>query len=148
MQNLQILNKKQIKAILSLLEKKFGYKDKLDYVFLQNKEGKIFIINKELAKLDLSKLRINSIGLYFGKVEKGGLRLSIEGSQIIGNQAKKNIVEINSQQIKEWLTGQDLTISGYSGFVLIKHSNDFLGCGKAKEDRILNFVPKARRITI
>ncbi len=146
MQNLQILNKKQIKVILYLLEKQFGFKGDLDYVFLQNKERKIFIVNKEIENLNLDKLRINSVGLYFGKLEKDGLRLSIEGSQMIGRKAYKNVVEINEKQVKEWLSGQDLTIKNYSGFVLIKYKNNLLGCGKAKEGKILNFVSKVRRI--
>ena len=146
MQNLQILNKKQIKGILSLLEKQFSFKNNLDYVFLQNKEGKTFIVNKEIENLSLNKLRINSIGMYFGKLEKDGIRLSMEGSQMIGKKANKNVVKINKKQVEEWLSGQDIKAEGFSGFVLIKHKNDFLGCGKAKGNKILNFVPKARRI--
>ncbi len=148
MQNLKILNKKQIKLILKKLEAQFGFKDTLDFVFLQNREGKIFLINKDIAKVDLSKLRINSIGLYFGKIEQDELRLSIEGSQLIGKKAKKNIVELNSQQLKQWLKGEDIENNKHQGFVIIRHNKDFLGTGKAKQDKILNFVPKARRIKI
>jgi len=148
MQNLTILNKKQIKKILQLLNKQFGFKEDLNYVFLQNKDGKIFIINKSIGNLDLNKLRINSIGLYFCKLEDDGLRMSIEGSQIIGNQAKKNLVELNEKQIKEWIAGKDLERKGFLSYVLIKHKKDFLGCGKAKENKILNFVPKTRRIKV
>jgi len=148
MQNLTILNRKQIKKILQLLNKQFGFKDDLNYVFLQNRDGKIFFVNKSIGNLDLNKLRINSIGLYFGKLENEGLRLSIEGSQIIDDQAKKNLVELNEKQVKEWIAGEDLEIKDYSGYVLIKHKKDFLGCGKAKENRILNFVPKTRRFSL
>ncbi len=148
MQNLKILNKKQIKLILKKLEAQFGFKDTLDFVFLQNREGKIFLINKDIAKVDLSKLRINSIGLYFGKIEQDELRLSIEGSQLIGKKAKKNIVELNSQQLKQWLKGEDIENNKHQDFVIIRHNKDFLGTGKAKQDKILNFVPKARRIKI
>jgi len=148
MQNLTILNRKQIKKILQLLNKQFGFKDDLNYVFLQNRDGKIFFVNKSIGNLDLNKLRINSIGLYFGKLENDGLRLSIEGSQIIDDQAKKNLVELNEKQVKEWIAGEDLEIKDYSGYVLIKHKKDFLGCGKAKENRILNFVPKTRRFSL
>jgi len=94
----------------------------------------------------LTKLRINSLGLYFGKIEKDGLRLSIEGSQLIGNKSKKNVIKLDDNQVKEWMAGEVLEIKDYKGFVIIKHKNDFLGCGKAKEDRILNFVPKTRRL--
>ena len=36
MQHLKILNKKKVKEILNLLNKQFGFSDKLDYVFLMN----------------------------------------------------------------------------------------------------------------
>jgi len=31
---------------------------------------------------------------------------------------------------------------------LIKYKNDFLGTGKIKENKVLNFVPKGRRLNI
>ena len=146
MQQLKILNNKEIKEILNLIEKQWGAKLDLDYAFLKNQKNKVFLINKDLSKIDTSKLRINSIGMYFCETEKG-IRLSIEGSQIIGKKATKNIVEIDEQQAKQWLKGEDLEINGnYSGFVILKHKNYFLGCGKFKEDKILNYVGKERRI--
>jgi NOL1/NOP2/fmu family ribosome biogenesis protein len=146
MQQLKILNNKEIKEILNLIEKQWGAKLDLDYAFLKNQKNKVFLIDKDLSKIDTSKLRINSIGMYFCETEKG-IRLSIEGSQIIGKKATKNIVEIDEQQAKQWLKGEDLEINGnYSGFVILKHKNYFLGCGKFKEDKILNYVSKERRI--
>ncbi len=147
MQNLKILNKKEIRNILKKLEEHFGIrKIDLDYGFLQNKEGKIFLISKDISKLDINKLRINSLGLYFVKLDNG-IRLTIEGSQLIGNIATKNIVEISNNNIMEWLTGNDLYIKAdVKDFVIIKHNKDYFGCGKYKEGKILNFIPKGRRI--
>ena len=34
-----------------------------------------------------------------------------------------------------------------SGYVLIRHGNDFIGSGKASDRKIFNYVPKARRIS-
>ena len=51
-------------------------------------------------KLDLSKFRINSFGLYFGKIENSGIRLSIPGTQLIGKSADKNIIEIDKKLIQ------------------------------------------------
>jgi NOL1/NOP2/fmu family ribosome biogenesis protein len=39
----------------------------------------------------------------------------------------------------------NITNKEYDGFVILKHENDFLGTGKYKNEKILNFVPKARR---
>ncbi|MBI4140217.1 hypothetical protein HY485_00100, partial [Candidatus Woesearchaeota archaeon] len=98
-------------------------------------------------QIDFSKLRINSIGLYFAEFRNNELRLSIEGSQIIGPKATKNVVELNNDELKQWLRGEDLEKEcDENGFVIIKHGNDYLGCGKIKEGKVLNFVPKARRL--
>jgi len=147
MQKLEILNKKEVKAILFLLEKQFSFSDELDYAFLQSEKGKIFIIKKDVAGIDFKKLRINTIGLYFASVNDSEIRLTIEGSQLVGPYSKKNILELNKEEAKQWMNGIDLEKEAdLNGFVLIKHNDDFLGCGKIKEKKILNFVPKERRI--
>ena len=148
MPQLKILNSREIKEILKLIEKQWGAKLKPDYAFLQNPKNRVFIINKDISKIDFSKLRTNSIGMYFCEIDKLGIRLSIEGSQIIGKKAEKNIVEINEEQAKQWFKGEDLEIKGnYSGFVIIKHNNDFLGNGNYKNGKILTYVSKSRRVS-
>ena len=150
MQELKFLNSKETKEILKLIEEQWGAKLKLDYTFAKNNKHRVFIINKDVSKIDFSKLRINSIGMYFCDLENG-IRLSIEGSQIIGPEATKNVAEINEEQTKKWMKGEDLEIddkNNYSGFVIIKNKNDFLGTGKIKENKILNYVSKSRRASI
>jgi NOL1/NOP2/fmu family ribosome biogenesis protein len=148
MQNLKILNSKEKKQILSLIEKQWDAKLNLDYVFLQNeKKNKIYMVNKDISKIDASKIRINSLGLYLGELRNNEMRLSIEGSQLVGPKAKKNIIEIDNP--REWIKGNDLeTEETANTFVIIKNGNDFYGCGKIKEGRIFNFVSKNRRINV
>ena len=149
MQNLKILNKKQTKEILNLIKKQFAAEVDLDYAFLKNQKGKVYIINKDVLTINLEKVRINSLGLYFAKIINDEIRLSIEGSQIIGPKATKNIAELNEKQAKEWMAGNDLEILGkYSGFLLIKHNKDFLGCGKYRDGKVFNYVGKARRLNL
>jgi len=149
MQNLTILNKKQTKEILSLIKKQFNAEFKSDFAFLKNEKNKIYLINKDISKINLEKIRINNLGLYFAQLYTNEIRLSIEGSQLIGPLAKKNILELNDSQTKEWMSGSDLDIDkDYSRFVLIKNKKDFLGCGKVREGKVFNFVGKARRIAI
>ena len=147
MQKLKILNKKQTKEILNLIKKQFGADIKLDYAFLKNEKGKVYLINKDISKIYIDKIKINSLGLYFAEIRNNEIRLSIEGSQIIGPKATKNIIEMNEQQVKEWMQGNYLEVkSNYNGFLIIKHNDDFLGCGKYRDGKLFNFVSKARRI--
>ena len=143
---LKILNRKKIKEILALIKKQWEADFRTELAFLMNTQNKIFLVNKEVFNINLEKLRINSIGLYFGELKNNELRLSIEGSQLIGKSAKQNIIELNKKQAMQWLKGEDVDIKGnYLGFVILKYENDFLGTGKYKDEKVLNFVSKSRR---
>ena len=142
---MKILTKREINKILDNLREYYGIKElKLDYLFLQNKE-KIYLISKDFKKLNTKNLRVNNLGLYFLNVSKG-LRLSIEGSQMMGKKATKNIYEIIEKDLKAWLRGYDLECSNLQGHKLIKNKDDFYGIGFASNNKIKNFIPKSRRI--
>ena len=144
----KILNSKEKKRIVSMLKEQYGYDQKFSYVLLQNQVGRIYIVNEEVFSLDLDKLRINSFGTYFGTEEGDAIRLSIEGSQLIGSLCKKNVAEISKDLVKVWLFGSDLEVEGdFKGFVVVKSGSDFLGCGRFSNDKIHNFIPKTRRIS-
>ena len=141
----KILNRKESLRLLERIKEQFGIEElKLDYGFIQNKD-KIYLISKDLAKINYKELRINDIGLYFCNLEKNGIRMTIEGSQLIGKNATKNVVEISDEELRYWFNGENLVRKDVSGFVLIKNKNDFLGCGYAKEGIIINYIPKERR---
>ncbi|MEA2035871.1 MAG: hypothetical protein U9O94_00075 [Nanoarchaeota archaeon] len=149
MKNLKLFDRKDKKRFLEILKKQFGFEDKLDYNFFINTKNKVFIVNKEIAEIDLSKIRINSLGSYIAEYRHDEVRLTIEGSQIIGEKAKKNILELNDPEIKEWLSGKDIDKqTDLKGFVIIKNKEDFIGSGKVSNNRILNYVPKIRRINV
>ena len=83
--------------------------------------------------------------MYFGKKEKGGFRLSIEGAQMI--KAKKNVLEIDDREVLEWISRNDLkTSEKMNGFIIIRNKNDVYGVGKIKEGKVMNFVSKDRRV--
>lgn len=149
MPELKILNNKEIKKIYELIKNQWGAKIKLDYGFLQNQKHRVFIISKDISKIEVSKLRLNSAGMYFCELDAKGIRLSIEGTQIIGQKATKNIVELGDEETKKWFRGEDLDkeCKDCSGFVILRHKNDFLGAGKYANGKILNYVGKTRRIS-
>ena len=148
MQQLKLLNKKEVKSVLNKIKNQYDIKElNLEYLFYKNNKDKIFIISKDFKKLNSINLRINDLGLYFARIQNNKIRLTIEGSQLIENKATKNILEVNKEQLFQWMKGSDLDIeTGNNEFVLIKHKNDFLGTGKAVEGKILNYIPKNRRI--
>ncbi len=146
---LEIQNTRFVKEIHKLLSSQFGFVGKLDYVFLKNEKGKVFIISKDVGSIDLNKLRINTVGFYLGELKGKEFRLSLEGSQMIGEKSNKNIISLEEQQLKWYFEGLDLEmdLGSENRFVLLKFREDFVGCAKYKEGKILNFMPKEHRST-
>jgi NOL1/NOP2/fmu family ribosome biogenesis protein len=71
---------------------------------------------------------------------------------LIGPDAKKNVLELDSRQAEQWLLGQepelaDKQLIGAAGYVIVKHGKDYMGCGKIAGEKLMNFVPKTRRIS-
>lgn len=147
--HLTILNSKDIKELMKLLNEQFGVEEKLDFVFLKNNKDKVYIINREIEELDFEKLWVDSVGLYLGKFHNDGFRPSVEGAQILAPFATKNVIEVSKEQKHEWLKGNDIDLpSSENKFVIVKSEDDVLGAGKVKNEVILNSVPKARRLFV
>lgn len=160
MQKLRILNTRERKGILELLKQQYKAdfrKKASELVVLLSSKNKIYLLSRDFGMVDDKKLRIDSAGLYFGEIMKNEeLRLSIEGSQLIGPIAKKNVVVLDDEETRLWLKGNDIEKElKAKGFVILKNRNretgkyDFLGSGKYREEekKILNYVPKARRVS-
>ena len=147
--NFEVMNSRQSRIILKLLKEQWGFQGNIEEGMLQ-KEDDIFLVSRSVGDMNLKDLRINSLGLYFGELKHGQLRLSIEGSQIIGPHSTKNVIELDHEQIKKWLSGENLELSSESSskFVIVKHEQDFFGCGRIKENILLNFLPKSRRLIL
>jgi len=142
------MNSKEVKVFFEAVEEQYGVvPDVLRTFAYRTAKEKIYAITRDIDGVPLQGLRINSLGLYIAEFKDGQVRLSIEGAQLIGPHAKKNVCEVSDDEIKKWFQGHDLPMSGdYGGFVIIKHGSDFVGSGKFKEGLIMNFVPKARRL--
>jgi NOL1/NOP2/fmu family ribosome biogenesis protein len=141
-----VLTSKDIRAVHAQLEEQFGFAGKLDYAFLKNHENNLYMVTRDVSLVDWKKLHVTSMGSYFAE-QKKGLRLSIEGSQLVGPNATKNVFELKDEEVMPWLKGHDLsTKSPLVGLVIVRHKNDYFGCGSVKEGILLNFVPKIRRL--
>jgi NOL1/NOP2/fmu family ribosome biogenesis protein len=144
MEKLKFLNSKDLKKINLVINNQWDVELPKDKAFLITEKNRVYMVNREIEKI--GDLKFDSTGLYFGTYENGYLRLSIEGSQIIGPLTKKNIIELDENIFKDWMGGKDLEFkSEIKGPVIIKNKNDYYGCGISTGNIILNFVPKERR---
>ena len=159
--NATILAAKQVKDIHEKIRAQWGCSFDTDkkYGYLLSRKNKIHLINRDLTQhlgLDvIGALRTDRAGMYFGEPTPGGLRLSIEGSQLVGPAATKNVLFISDSEMALWLKGEPLEKENpitESGFVIIAWRNtvgtDFVGCGRVHADHqmIANFIPKTRTV--
>lgn len=153
MQQLAILNTREIKKIKEIVTEHFGYFPEEDYAFIQNENNKLFIVSKDIAKLNLDHLIIDRVGLYFAEVKNTQVRLSKEGAQLLAaaahNQGKKlkNVVELTAAEVKDYFQGNNLhqDLGTDNHLILLRFKNQILGCAQYKEKTILNFLPKIHR---
>lgn len=131
----------------------FGYFPEENYAYLQTEKGKIFLINRDIAKIELRNLKIDRVGLYFAEVKENEIRLSKEGAQLLAAETQKNkkqlknVVTLTKDEVKFYFTGRDLEkyFGEQNRFVLLEYEGDIFGCAKYKKGKILNFLPKIHR---
>ncbi len=147
---IKFFNQNERERILRQLEQQFGIKE-LPFELARLGKERIILFSGNISGREILNLdevaHIEGVGLYFGKEEMSGIRLSIEGSQLLGKQITKNIFNLGEKEAEQWMLGQDLQIeTGKKGFFIMKFKEDFLGTGKISEQKISNFVPKNRRL--
>jgi NOL1/NOP2/fmu family ribosome biogenesis protein len=149
---IKFLNKNEKEKLLKKLNEQFGIEEIPFQIAHLGKERIVlfsgYSSEEEIFQID-DVARIEGVGIYFAKIDEktGDIRLSIEGTQLLKEQITKNIFELTEEQAEQWMMGQELNIStGKKGFLVMKFKNDFLGTGKASENKIGNFVPKSRRL--
>jgi NOL1/NOP2/fmu family ribosome biogenesis protein len=153
MQKLIILNTREIKKLKQALVAQFNYALTKDYAYLQNEKNRIFIVNKDISKLNLKNLRIDKLGLYFAEYKNNQARLSKEGAILLVQEARQNkqepdnVITLSEVEIKEYFQGSDLTknLGPDNKLVILETNNNVLGCAQYKEQTILNFLPKIHR---
>jgi len=155
--NAKLINSKERKHLLQQLEVQFGCDCAFlkEYaIFYQENQGRIMIAPQTILDEDLQTLRVDSLGLYIGtQLPNNEIRLSIEGSQLIGPHATKNVIELDDREFGKWIRGNVVEKeTDIHGFVLLKHNDDFCGCGKPVRDEktnvisIHNYIPKTRYV--
>jgi NOL1/NOP2/fmu family ribosome biogenesis protein len=147
---LRFFNETEKEKMLKQLKQQFGIRE-LPFELARLGKERIVVFSGNISGreiLDLDEIaHIEGIGLYFAKEQVDGIRLSIEGSQLLKNQITKNIFELDEKQSEQWMMGQEISVkTDKKGFFIMKFKNDFLGTGKISENRITNFVPKQRRL--
>ena len=119
------LTNKEVNSVLRKIQKRYNSNPiQNNYTFFINKKNKIYIINKKFLKAKI-KANIDALGMYFCKLEKDGIRLSIEGSMLIKNP-KTNVIKLNKEQFEKYMSGQGLEIKSDKGYVLLEYNKKII----------------------
>ena len=148
------MNKKEVEKIEKIIEKNYGVKIKFKDILLKTSKDKIWIVSKDFKKNFFKNLKVNSIGLYFGRLKRNEkIKLSLEGAQLVGKKATKNLVEIDENELISFLQGFNVKKfkeknAELNNFVVVKFKEDIVGIGILRSGYIENLLPKSRRIYI
>jgi len=149
---LNILTAGEKKKILSSLKENFGIED-LPYLFIKTGKGKVRLFTGAFSRDELKELsrnlRVEFAGLYALREEKQGYRISFDGLFLFKDKISEKIIELDDEQSIQWLRGkevEDPSFKGFAGLVALKNRGEIIGTSITKDGRILNFVPKERRI--
>jgi len=145
------MSENEKREIERVIEKNYGAKiDLSGFDYYINNRNEIYIVSKSV---DERLIPIASyVGMYFGRLKRNEkIQLSVEGSQIVGRLANKNIAIVDDENISRYMEGleckwNELVNCEVNNFVLIKNENDFFGSGILREDKIESLISKARRI--
>jgi len=137
------------KKILAKLEEQFGIEDLRYALFRMGRER----INGYSGHLSIQEIitlaqvaNIDKIGLYLMK-EDDIIRLGFDATQTLGPVITKDVFDLDGKQAAAWMAGYDLEIKGApKGILVMRHNGDYLGCAKSNGEKIINHVPKERRI--
>jgi NOL1/NOP2/fmu family ribosome biogenesis protein len=147
--NIHILNSGEKKKIIEDLNEKFGITE-LPWLLVMAGRGKVRAFSGSMTRDEIAKLsydiRIELPGLYILREENDGYRISHDGLFIFKNLATKNIVDVSDKQADEWLRGENIEIDSEDKWVLLGNKGELIGCGKVKDKKVINYVPRERRV--
>ena len=56
------------------------------------------------------------------------------------------MIEIDDSQFHDWIRGLSIPMNVENSVYVLKYKGDFVGCGVSDGKKIINYVPKERRI--
>lgn len=126
------------RGIKKFLEKEFKSRLPDGRVMIKGKQ--VFFFTGEF--LDFQNA---DYGLQIGILEKDGIRPTIDLCQF----SEGDFIELSKQEAMQWMCGLDLKKEAGKGrYVILRYGKYILGAGKPRNGKILNFLPKNRRLPL
>lgn len=155
MQKLDFLNSKAKRELVDSLKHMYGFEGEIPGHLMISGKDKIFLMEDSdiLRSSKDRELWIDRAGLKIGSMSLGGIRLNIEGAQLLGPHATQRVLEIIPEHLEAFVKGQDFLLEQEelsqvpsSGLVILKHGRDFIGSGIVKDGKLWNQLSKNRKV--
>ena len=141
------------KELFSYFEERFGIdrKEFENLEFYEKSKGRIYSVNKPAFKLLESVNRPISAGLLFARMSAAFKPTSVI-IQIFGRYAKKNILDLDVEEAKTYISGLDLEMQNTGnctdGYVIVRYNDYSLGIGLLKAGKLKNMLQKGKRTNV
>lgn len=128
------------------IELQYGITVPPHYRILRSGRKKLRLLSEKAFELFSQLPYTVTAGLYLGEYSRNAVRLSMDGAQILGQFATRNVVTLNKYQAANWLQGESINYKDERrGYVIVKEKDKILGCGRLSNGVLHSFVPKVRR---
>ncbi|MDD4352823.1 MAG: hypothetical protein PHN56_00035 [Candidatus Nanoarchaeia archaeon] len=142
------LRKREVDTIKDLLLENYGFVTPKSWMLYYLGKEKVWILKEEFFNLPLEKFNVETMGFYLCHFEHNIFRLSIQGAQIVGETATKNILDISLKDAWELLRGFDIDkeTNLEATYIILRTEAGIIGVGKNHKTKILCQIKKNRRV--
>jgi len=142
------LRKREENKIKEMLLENYGFSIPSDWRLYYLGADRVWVLKDEFFEFPLEKLNVEVMGFYLCYFDFKILRLSFNGSQIVGKSATKNVLDISVKEAEELIRGFDIdkVTNMEAEYLILRTPVGIIGVGKNHKTKILCQINKNRRI--
>lgn len=146
------LTRRELRRVNDLVERAYGARFEEDGHHYFTRKRDLYRVSKDLERVDIDRIDEVFAGLYLGEILDETVRLSVEGSQILGPSAQHRVLELDEDEWFGWLERHDVASERFAemdeGFYLVRNARgDFFGSGLLKDSTLKSWIPKGRAVS-
>ena len=148
--------------VVGFWREKFGVPQETfdEYIFYKKGAKKVWAVRREAVGAvegdeaeTLETLDYESVGLPLMRIGGEHDKPTTDALQLFGDAVRKNSVELDVEDAREFVRGEDIEIEFGEdevdlGYVVVNHEGEVLGCGLYFPGELRSQIPKGRRVEL
>lgn len=148
--------------VVGFWREKFGVPQETfdEYIFYKKGAKKVWAVKREAVGAvegdeaeTLETLDYESVGLPLMRIGGEHDKPTTDALQLFGDAVRKNSVELDAEDAREFVRGEDVEIEFGEdmvdlGYVVVNHEGEVLGCGLYFPGELRSQIPKGRRVEL